>query len=440
MKSLSQNQPLRILLILPADGTYHYRGFFKRSLSYAPLTLTTLAALVPPELEAEIDILDEGVSPPRPPSRFYDLVGLSAVTSAAPRAYELAAFWKDREAYVVMGGAHASLLPEEALARVDTVLTGLGEEIWPRFLRDWVAGRPERMYSHQPRSGPLVSPRPRRDLLPASTYLPMTTVLANRGCVNHCQFCSIARLWGHPGLARPVEDMAEEIKAQGRRRFIFLDPNLYADRDYALNLFQAIRPLNIRWSGLGTLNLADDPEFLDLMVKSGCTGLLVGLESLDSQVIRDIGKRHNEVARYPEQIKRLHDRGIAVLGCFVLGFDGDTKESLRKNVQAVMDLKLDAARFSVLTPFPGTGLFQRLDRDGRILTRDWSRYDTEQVVFQPARMSPEDLGQVLRETWLKTYSLKAVFARSLIRPRDRLWRLLVNQGFRYYARRLARRQ
>jgi radical SAM superfamily enzyme YgiQ (UPF0313 family) len=434
---------MRILLILPYDGAPP--GLFKLSVSYAPLTLAILAALVPPELEARVEILDEGL---RAPGDFrrnsYDIVGISGCTSASARAYELCAYWKARGAHTVLGGPHATLLPEEALRHADTVCVGLGERIWPQFLRDFSLGVPQRLYRHSYTDAPCPMPVPRRDLLPPGAYMSMTTVLAHRGCSNACEFCSLTAQWGHKGLARPIEEVVAEIghlaAASRKREFIFLDPSMYSHRDYSCRLMEALIPLNIVWHGLSTLNMADDKEYLALAVRSGCAGILAGLESLDARTMTDINKRHNEPQKYREQIARLQAGGIAVFGCFVLGFDGDTIDSMRKNIAEILDLGLDVPRFAVLTPFPGTPLFDRLDRERRILTRDWSRYDTEQVVYRPANMTSEQLQRVLREAWRSSYSFKQIFRRAFAQPHRRLPRLAVNLGFRFNTGRLAQRR
>ncbi len=434
---------MRILLILPYDGPA--RGPFKRSISYAPLTLTTLAALVPAELGARVDILDEGVSSPgKYAQNRYDIVGVSGTTSASSRAYALCAFWKQRGAHTVMGGPHATLMPEEALEHADTVCVGLGESTWPQFLREYAAGQPGRVYRHIFAEGDCPMPVPRRDLLPAGTYMSMTTVLANRGCANACEFCSLTAQWGRRGLTRPLKEVVDEIRTLvdsfGKRSFIFLDPSMYSNRDYACRLFEALLPLRITWHGLATLDMADDAEFLDLAAQSGCAGILAGLETLDARTMPDINKRMNTPRRYKEQIAALQKKGIAVLGCFVLGFDNDTEEGLRSSIGEILELGLDVPRFAVLTPFPGTGLFKRLEREGRILTRDWARYDTEQVVFQPAHMTPQALQSMLQEAWKRAYSLPQIVRRTLSRPEQRLQRLAVNIGFRFNAGKLAERR
>jgi len=272
--------------------------------------------------------------------------------------------------------------------------------------------------------------------------MPVTTVLANRGCVNSCEFCSLTAQWGRGKLARPLEEVVEEMTGlvrQRKKRFIFLDPSMYSRRDYACRLFAALIPLRISWSGLATPNMADDREFLELAARSGCKGILSGLESMDGQTRSSIDKTLNEPRRYKEQIARFHEHGISVLGCFVFGFDRDTEAGLKRDIAEILELGIDIPRFSVLTPFPGTALFRRLEGEGRILHYDWARYDTEQVVFQPSHMSPQTLQKLLHQAWNMTYSWRRIAGRALARSEGALMRLSVNLGFRFYAKKLGTR-
>lgn len=430
---------MRILLILPRDTTYRQDGFFRRSLSYAPLTLTTLAALVPPELNAQITVADEGVQAPVVPGPGYDVVGITCVTAAAPRAYALAEAFRARGARVALGGAHPSLNPEEARAHATAVVTGPAEEAWPALLREWAAGREAAPVWRGTLQAAGSAPVPRRDLEARRAYLPIPTVLATRGCCNRCTFCTIGHLWQGQACPRPVGEVVEEIRALRARRILFLDPNLVADEACARELFEALIPLRCRWGGLATVDLVERPGLLDLAARSGCVGILVGFESTDGDSLRACGKPVRDAARYREAIRRLHERDIGVLGCFVFGFDPDDETVFARTLQFIDDTQLDLPRFSVLTPFPGTTLFERLQAEGRILSRDWSLYDTEHVVFQPARMSPAALQQGLFRAWQAAYALPRV-ARRIARA-GRQWPLAAasNFGFRHFAARTVAR-
>ncbi|WP_435954721.1 B12-binding domain-containing radical SAM protein [Dryocola sp. BD626] len=430
---------MKILLILPFDRTYRRQGYFSTSISYAPLTLTTLAALIPEELNAHVDIVDEGVSRPQRDGD-YDIVAITATASSSSRAYYLCSYWRARGAHVVIGGAHATLQPDEAALHANTVVVGLAEQTWPQFLYDFAAGQPQHIYYHQPSRACLSMPIPRRELQAPKGYMGIPTIVANRGCRLGCEFCSIQQQWGKKGTARPIDEVINEIRTHGAKRWIFLDPNLYSDRNYALELFNALMPLKIRWSGLSTLNIVDDGEVFAALHRSGCEGLLLGLENLSQLTMREIGKPCNKVSEYRRQIEALRKNNIASLGCFVLGFDDDTEESIRQTVAEIPSLGLDLVRFSVLTPLPGTQLHQNMLNEDRIISHDLSLYDNEHVVFRPKNLQPECLQALLHEAWRETYRTSAILKRAFIRPGSRWVRLAANIGFRIYARKLRREQ
>lgn len=429
---------MRILLILPADNLYRYGGSFIPAVSYAPLTLTTLAALVPPELRATIQIVDEGVQQVDYDSRSCDIVGITCVASSAPRAYYLANYWRARGATVLLGGAHPTLMPDEAARFADAVFIGFAEESFPRFFTDYLNGTVQRFYRH-PQGAPLSVPVPRRDLLAKGRYLKVPTVIANRGCGNNCDFCSVPRLRGGGNAKRPIPEVLDEIRRTGSREILFLDPSPLSDREYARAFFEALIPLGIRWGGLATADVTADPDLFDLIVRSGCTGILIGFESLSQESLDLSGKRHNLVARYADTVRTLHSRSISVLGCFVLGYDGDTPASIAGLAAAIDRLGIDLPRYAILTPFPGTRLFDRLGEEGRILTTDWSRYDSANVVFQPAHLRPGELQQAYRDIWKKTYGFGSVLRR-LARVPNAMKVLAASTGFMYLAYRGGRQR
>lgn len=427
---------MRILLILPHDRIYRYRGPFKRLLVCAPLALTTLAALVPEELDAHIDIVDEGVQKPDYEGKVYDVVGITCVASSSTRAYSLTEYWQAKGAFVVLGGVHPTLMPEEAGKHADAVVVGLAEDTWPRLLRDWKAGTVKKMYCADYRKE-LSCPAPKRELQAKHRYLPVATVIANRSCTNHCEYCSVHRFFGRKSVTRPIPEVVDEIKHLNARGVMFYDPNLISDREYAKRLLEALIPLRLRWGGSATVDIVYDKEFLELAVKSGCEGFLFGFESFSQSSLNGSGKSFNQVSKYKEAVKIMHDHGMSVLGCFVLGFDGDTKEGLERMVQIVDDLEVDLPRYAVLTPFPGTNLFSRLEEEDRILTRDWSLYDSEHVVFRPKQMAAWELQQILHSTWKRSFSTSRIIRRVARTRKNRLLNLTASLGIRYYAHGLA---
>ncbi len=402
---------MRILLLLP-DGRIHRirTGRRWRSLREAPLTLTSLAALVPSELGAEIHIVDESIDPV-PTAEGFDLVGISVLTGTAARAYDLADRFRASGATVVLGGVHVSLLPEEAAAYADAIVTGFAERTWPRLLRDFAAGRLERRYND---SGVQLAdlPRPRRDLQRASGYMMPNTVFATRGCKGACDFCSVPAA-GFGWQTRPVAEVVDEIAALPGRRFAFSDVSLTEDRAYACRLFTALKPLGKRWGGLATTRIGDDPELLDLMAESGCRYLLIGFESFSTTGLAAIRKGFNDPGSYSRLMAMMHDRGIVVQGCFVFGFDSDGPEVFESTVAMVDELRIDIPRYAIYTPYPGTRAYERLAAEGRLLHRHWPHYDTQHVVFRPAQMSPDELDEGFRWAYRRTFGLRSMVSRTV---------------------------
>lgn len=437
MTAVAPSKPLRIALLSPRGPLYrHGTGIWRRSLRYMPLTLTTLAALVPEELGADLRLVDEGIED-TPLDLDADLVGISAITGSAPRAYELADHFRRRGLPVVLGGVHPTLLPDEAAAHADAVVVGYAEETWPELLRDFAAGRMRVRYEMGPGFRLAGVPVPRRDLLPARRFFTPHTIEATRGCNHHCEFCVVPTAWGEP-RQRPVGEVVSEIRQMNARKLLFLDLNLIANRDYAGELFRALAPLGVRWGGLSTIEIAFDDELLDLAAAGGCRGLLIGFESLSQESLAETRKVFNTKRDYVEAMRRFHERGIAVMACFVFGFDHDTRDSFDETAELAVDARIDLPRFAIVTPFPGTPFFRRLDAEGRILTRDWGLYDAQHVVFQPARMTPDELLRGTEWTWRRVYGLSSI-AKRLLGAWLRPWvSLPANLGYRFYARNLHR--
>jgi radical SAM superfamily enzyme YgiQ (UPF0313 family) len=421
---------MRILLILPRDTVYRYRGLASKLIGpYAPLTLATLAALVPEELGAHIDLVDEGVQQPHYADRSYDVVGITCVAPTANRAYALAEYWRSQGAFVVLGGAHPTLMPEEAQQHANAVVIGLAEETWPQLLRDLKRGAVKNRY-HAEYTGELSCPVPRRDLMPRFGYLPAPTVIANRGCNNHCFYCVVNQGNYARCVVRPMAEVVNEIRDLHARHLLFLDPNPLSNREYAKNLFEALIPLKLKWMALAPSDVIYDRELFELFVRSGCEGLMLGLESFSQDSLDESGKTFSRVRQYKEIVKTLHAHRIVVSGCFVLGFDSDTPAILNTMAETVYDLEIDFPRYGLLTPFPGTLLFDQFKRNGRLITEDWSFYDSQRVVFQPKHMSPTELQQIFDNTLKQTYSFRHIFRRVQTTPHSKLLGLMANLGMR----------
>ncbi len=428
---------MKVCLISPRGPLYRHRsGIFKKSLRYAPLTLTTLAALTPPELDIDLTLVDEGIEDVSTEVEA-DLVGISAITGTAPRSYELAREFRSRGVPVVLGGVHPTLMPEEAAQHADSVVTGYAEDSWPQLLRDFAAGRLQARYRQAPDLKLGGRPFARRDLGGLGRYVVPHTVEATRGCIHQCRFCVVPSAWGRP-LQRPVQEVVAEIEAMEAKRVLFLDLNLVADPDYARRLFTELRPLAVKWAGLATTMLAWDDELLKLCAESGCSGLLIGFETLSGAGLAETAKKFNDRHPYSQVIKRVHDHGIAIMGTFVFGFDSCRPDSFEAVAEFCLRHHLELPRFAVLTPFPGTPLFARLEEEGRILTRNWALYDGQHVVFQPRQMSPEQLLEGTRAVWKEVYSWSGIARRLVASPNLLLTSLAANLGYRHYGYRLDR--
>ena len=428
---------MKIALISPKGPLYrHKSGIFKKSLRYQPLTLTTLAALAPADVDAHFTLHDEGIGDV-PNDLDVDLVGMTCITGSAPRAYELAGAFRARGVPVVLGGPHVTLMPEEAQRHADAICVGYAEETWPQLLRDFRDGRMRPRYDQTHDFTLTNLPFARRDLFDRKSFLTQAVFEATRACAHDCEFCVAPAAWGRRQFQKPVAHVIDDIRRVGKRRILFVDLNLVSDRAYARELFTALVPLKLRWFGLATSLIGRDPELMELMARSGCTGLLIGFESVTSAGVGAVRKRFNDPAGYRALIADLHRLRIAIQGCFVFGGDEDTRETFAQTTDFVLETGIDLPRFAVLTPFPGTPLFRRLEREGRILTRDWSLYDAQHVVFKPRNMSVAELARGHEAAWRRVYGYRAIAARVMRARSQAPLALAANLGYRFYAHHLS---
>jgi radical SAM superfamily enzyme YgiQ (UPF0313 family) len=431
---------MKIALLSPKGPLYRHRGgIFRKALRYQPLTLTTLAALVPQELNAQIEVYDEGIQDV-PDTLDADLIGITVITGTAMRAYELADRFRAQGRTVVLGGPHVTLLPAEAARHADSVAVGYAEDTWPELLRDFSWGALRREYRQAPDFSleRMNMPFARRELFDRGSFLTQAVFEATRSCGHDCEFCVAPTAWGRKQFQKPVSWVVEDIRRVGDRRILFIDLNLISDKSYATELFSALVPLNVRWFGLSTVLIAHDPELMQLMARSGCRGLLLGLETLTRGGLQDAKKKFNASVDYARLIADLHHLGIAIQGCFVFGLDHDTTDVFDTTVEFAIGTGIDLPRFAVLTPFPGTPLHLRLAEQGRILTRDWELYDGQHVVFQPRHMSPQQLAAGHERAWKNVYRYRSI-ARRLWKARAyEPLAIAANLGYRFYAHNLDR--
>ena len=314
---------MKIQLLSPA-GEIHRSGtgIFKTALRYAPLTLTTLAALIPEELNAEITIQDEGVQP-IDLNFDADLVGISAITGTALRAYQIADTLRAKGHTVVLGGVHATLLPDEAAPHADALVLGYAEKSWPQLLRDFAADRLKPRYQYPTGRNLAGVPIARRDLLKKKSYATVNSIEATRGCPHKCDFCVVPTAWANTYAHRPIEEVVAELRSFEGKTAIFIDLSPVEDVQYAKSLYRAMIPLGFRWVGLATTRIAEDLELLKLASQSGCKGVLIGFESISQETLNATHKHFHAAAKYADVVKKLHDHGIGIQGCFVFGFDND---------------------------------------------------------------------------------------------------------------------
>ena len=394
---------MKILLVVPV----HRKQNFKRYFQPAPLNLMVIASLTPPDVT--VKIIDENIETidyDQP----VDLVGIGSNTSEIMRAYQICDQFRKRGRKVVLGGIHASALPEEALKHADSVVIGEAEGLWERLVEDFRKHRLARVYRHATLPDIKHLTLPRRDSLKGKRYLTRNVCQLSRGCPYQCMFCSVAQFYGNRFRLRDENEVLREIQAMDGRFLIFLDDNIFGDPQFAAKLLEKMIPLKKKWVSQCTLRLANNEKLLKLAAKSGCMGMLVGLESINRDSLKASGKPIN-FDRYTEMIQRIIDNGIHMDGSFVFGFDNEDASIFERTLEFVIKIRLSAATFSILTPFPGTKLMEKLVRENRIIDRNWEHYNGTHVVFRPAGMTPEALTE--GRAWVKQefYSFKNIYKR-----------------------------
>lgn len=399
-----------------------------------PVTGIHLAALT--STDHEVEVIHQQVRSV-PVDRGADLVALSFFSGFARAAYALADRYRALGVTVVAGGPHASYWPEEALQHVDAVVTGEAEQAWPRLLRDFESGSLKQIYRGSPASMQGL-PTPRYDLLERRFVVPRV-LQATRGCPFSCSFCSVPGF--NPGFrVRPVAEVIRDIQESTfplwwqNKVVWFWDDNLLVRRSWAKQLLREMAGLDRWWLTQASIDIVNDKELLDLMQRSGCIGIFLGIESLDDRDLRSAGKRQNHPGKYQEAIAKLHDRGICVMAGFISGFDDQRPDTILATADRLNAIGVDVPFLSILTPFRGTPLYEQLLSEDRILKdRDWPHYNGYNVAFRPARMSPDQLLDAHRGLWRRAFSPRSVTER-IARGRRQLrqgamWLSLTMNGF-----------
>lgn len=411
----SRIQPRHALLINPFYAKDPHASFGKHVLTPS-LALTSIAASTPPEWT--VAYWDENLLQGPPPWQpFPEVVGITVHLTFAARAFELARWYRLRGAKVILGGLHVLSCPTECATHADALAVGEGVQLWGRILNDVKQGRLQARYEGSFREPYRHDPPPRRDLLPRGQFLTSTSLIATRGCHNRCGFCYLSTEGLHmPYQLRDPEQIAAEFSADGQPYGVFIDNNLGSRPEYLRRLCRVLRPLEKIWSAAVSIDVTDDPALIREMALAGCTGVFIGFESLHPDNIIDSHKKSPRPADYSRRVSILHDHGIQVNGSFVFGFDHDRTDVFAHTVDWIETNRLECATFHILTPYPGTAVFAQMEIEGRLLHKDWSKYDTAHVVFRPRHMTPAQLFQGYAWSYRRLFSHRSIWRR---RPTDR---------------------
>lgn len=407
-------QPRMALLLNPFYPKDPHASFGKHVLTPS-LALTSIAASTPTDWD--VRYWDENLlfgPPPHDP--FPQVVGITVHLTFAERAYELARWYRQRGAKVVMGGLHVVSCPDEVRPHADAIAVGEGVQLWGQILADASRGELQPVYRGDYRKPYRDDPPPRRDLLPRGSFLTTTSLIATRGCHNRCGFCYLSTRDLHmPYLMRDVRQIVDEFLADDQPYAVFVDNNLGSRPDYLRELCRALRPLEKIWSAAVSIDVTDDPSLVREMALAGCTGVFVGFESLQNENIVAANKKGPLTADYARRVAIFHDCGIQVNGSFVLGFDRDGPDVFSRTTEWIEAARLECATFHIMTPYPGTPLFAQLEAEGRMLHKNWSLYDTSHVVFRPRLMTVEQLAEGYAWCYRRLFSHGSIWRR---RPQD----------------------
>lgn len=328
-----------------------------------------------------------------------DLVGISCMTANAPRAYFIAQQFRKRGKKVVLGGVHPTILPDEALKYADSVVIGEAEGVWEQLLEDFENGKLKRTYQvKNPSLERYISTKSKNS--GKKRLFDIIPVMTTRGCPYNCEFCCVHDLFGKRLRHAPIKNVVRDIEESNGKLFMFLDDNIIGNPKYAKELFTAIKPLNIKWAGQASISFSRNIELMKLARESGCGALFFGLETVSRDQMKEMRKSMKDIDMLEEAIKRIKDIGIHFHASMVFGFDNDTKDTFYETLQFLNKNRIGTASFNILTPYPGTRLYDRLKRENRILTEDWKYYDHNTVVFRPKMLTPGQLHE--GRIWIKT--------------------------------------
>jgi len=420
---------MKLLLILPKNNRSYWGGVSKSGKAgFVRLNLPTIAALTPKDWDVEI--LDARVKPVDYDARV-DLVGITGFTAEMPSAYSIADNFRKKSVKVVMGGVHVSAVPDEALKHADAVVIGEAELVWEKLLADFQRSELKQKYKADHLCDMKNMAIPRRELLDRSMYSGFYTLQATRGCPFNCDYCAVTAFFGHEFRVRPVDEVIEEIKGFEKKEFFFMDDNIVGRPKYAKELFRKLIPLKVTWGSQASITMAKDPELLELYAKSGGKYAFIGFESLSQKNLEKMHKGWNSAKDYKEAIRKIHGAGINIVGSFVFGLDEDDTSVFKTTFDFLMETNMAAAQFHILTPLPGTVTYGILEKEGRIIDRDWAKYHTGEVVFQPKGMTAEQLQNGYYWIFRNIYSIKNILKRNFRRNlKGLIYRVAANLSYR----------
>ncbi len=424
---------MKIALIMVKGGGYSCKKLPKMLRRADSLTLIMLHSIIKNAFpDIEIEIFDETVEVIKKNKIDADIIGISAITPAYPRAKEYGKFFRQKGIPVFIGGVHATLAPEMCVDDFDSVISGLGNETLIELINDFKNGNLKKIYKQSPEMSFENFPKLDRYLYRAKNVRAreIRQVQATYGCPNICKFC--VQPYVCQGYhQRPFSDVIKEISAIDSDEIYFYDPNLAKDLTYLRNLCAGLTPLHKKWSAAMPITVANDEEIVAMLHKSGCEKIFIGFESINYNSINSINKGFNNVEKYKDAIKLLHKYDILIMGSFVLGLDGDTKETEKNTLKFIIESNIDIPRFTINTPYPGTPYYKAMKESGRIITDDLSLYDCSHCVIMPKNLLPEEVEKMQRNLWRKSYTLINIIKRLsyMKSPLKKLKLILINYIF-----------
>jgi radical SAM superfamily enzyme YgiQ (UPF0313 family) len=424
---------MKVKLILPALA--EAESPFWRPIKYSlfpPLGLATLAAYLDPE--DDIDLQDQHVETLNLNDE-PDLVLIQVYITNAYRSYKIAQHYRNKGAYVLLGGLHVTSLPDEAAPYADTIFIGPGEETFPQFLKDFKAGKQKKRYFSAKRTLEGIPPI-RRDLIKRQKYLVPNSIVVTRGCPHHCDFCYKDSFFegGKSFYTQQVDDALSEIDRLPGRHLYFLDDHLLGNSKFASALFEGMRGMNRVFQGAATIDSILRGNLIEQAAEAGLRSLFVGFETFSPENLKQSNKKQNLKKDYQAAVQRLHSLGIMINGSFVFGLDDDDQDVFKRTVDWGVENGITTSTYHILTPYPGTRLYKDMEREGRILTRNWDLYDTREVVYQTKKLSAQQLKEGYDWAYKEFYSWPNIFKASMTHPSDKhkLKHLLYSGGWKKF--------